>query len=571
MFFKSHHGAAGPAGTMPQPDAPSFGYLFPDAPPAPQNQDRLKALDELGQAMIDQGGDADRNAMIPPVFTYLGQFIDHDITAGTDREQLDGRIEDPDLKPVARAMIVQMLRNERSARLDLDSLYGNVALSADAAESPVNRAFLERLSKLMRFPADIAKMRIAFFEQPDGGVDLPLDRAGDLLRLDRLLSAQDGVTKEDLDKLDGRLRMAFLDKTGAPITQRAILGDARNDENLIVAQLHLAFLRLHNRLVDTCDDVAVLDEGREAVFRYARRNATWIYQWLVANVYLPAVCNPEALAAVRQGNAALYTAFRDRVPAQGDQLPLPLEFSVAAFRFGHTMVRARYDWNRFFGRSGNGPSIQERASFEDLFAFTGNGRLKGFSNRLPSIWGADWDRMIGEPTPAFPDRAARRIDTQISQPLFDLPDGRGPGMNAILASLARRNLRRGYQMNLPTAQACIDGVEASLGLQLPRLTEAQMGDGLIGQALDRGDLRGATPLWFYVLREAEVLEDGMRLGPLGTHLVAGTLLGLIVADPESYWNQPGSDGGRWHPVDGPQPAGKPVDTLRGFFEAGLLL
>jgi len=235
------------------------------------------------------------------------------------------------------------------------------------------------------------------------------------------------------------------------------------------------------------------------------------------------------------------------------------------------MVRAEYDWNDFFGRSAQAPDATRRATFQDMFDFTGNGRLKMVADRLPSIWGADWQRLIEGPSPAAPDRAARRIDTRISLPLFMLPEGKRPGVNILMSILTRRNLRRGYMMNLPSAQACIDGVEAALGITLPRLTPAQMGDGVVGEALDRDGLRTDTPLWYYILREAEVLEDGARLGPLGTHLVAGTLFGLIVADPESYWNQPGTDGDRWRPADGAQPNGKVVATLSDFFEAGLLL
>lgn len=544
-----------------------FGYFFPCADPAPKDKDMAARLDALADAMSDTPQDPDNDGAIPPVFTYLGQFIDHDITAGTDREIGDSRIDAETVEPLSRDEVMSDLMNLRTGQLDLDSLYGDK--SVIRAASRADQEFLEDLADLLRFPGDRAKMWIAFYSNPEGGVPDPEDRAGDLLRLGRLLSPSDPkISRKRLDALSDDLKGAFLEDNGEPQIHRAIIGDGRNDENLIVAQVHLAFLRFHNRVVDSCADPAVLAGGREAVFRWARREVRRVYQWLVANVYLPTICNADTLGHTLGAGAPAYRDFLAANPPCGDgRLPLPLEFSVAAFRFGHSMVRSEYDWNRFFGRAADG-APNSTATFQQMFAFTGGGRMDGGrATRLPSVWGAEWSRMTEGPSDAFPDRAARKIDTLLSPPLDQLPldgDVQFPG---VMRHLARRNLRRGHVLNLPSAQDCVAMLNRNYGYDIRPLTKKELTSGPTGKAVKAGGFDDATPIWFYALKEAEAREDGARLGPLGSALVAETLLGLIMNDAGSYWNAPGSDRGRWWPMDGPRPAGEPVMSVEALLRA----
>lgn len=537
------------------PDEGQFRYYFEDAAGLPEQADMPALLDALADSMVEPPFDpddinADRagNSRIPPVFTYLGQFIDHDITANTDRETalsvIDGAIA-----PLARAAVTEGLGNLRDGSLGLDSLYG---------DTEGQGAFAEKLKGLMRHKTLAGKMRLATPE-PDGPrVPLPVlpDNATDLLRLGRLLDRGE-ITLVELQALDEPLRSTFLEN-GQPILARAIVGDGRNDENLVVAQLHVLFLRLHNKLVDATGG-----------FEEARRLTRWHYQWLVVHAYLATICDVAVLDDVLAGEAPLYARLLQGTPAQGGKLPMPLEFSVAAFRFGHSMVRAAYDHNRVFGRAVPPTQnlIADAAPFRFHFGFTGNGRMNGQPEKkqLPDNWVIEWDRWVRIDT-AHPVRSARRLDTDLAKPLSEMENEVGEAMSeatrGIFRHLARRNLRRGYRLNLPTAQECIAAVNALGGEPLPALTPEQVKAGSPARraALEAGGFEHATPLWFYVLREAEALGCGERLGPLGSRLVAETLVGLIVADPTSYWHAPGADGdGRWSPS-----AFRPEDPIDGL-------
>ncbi len=546
----------------------------------------LDALETLAAAMGEPAGDdAAHDADIAPIFTYFGQFIDHDITANTDRDAPEGQpvsvVTGDDLEPLDRQVVVDNVMNLRQGALNLDSLYG---------EGPNATPFSDKVRNALRDSADRAKMRVGSLTPVGGDVPMPQDRMADLPRLgDVLDDPNSGLAEADIDTLaPGGLKDSFK-KNGEVQRWRAMIGDGRNDENLLVAQVHLSFLRLHNAVAESLKPVIGDDDLR---FDEARRRTTWYYQWLVLNAYLPAVCDGPTLASVKENGAPLYAAFRQRVAPSGPELPLPLEFSVAAFRFGHSMVRGSYDHNRNFGRPAAG-SAQQGASFVQLFSFTGGdmlGRTITGQNfdRLPSNWPIEWDRFAKNP-PDQPDHRARKIDTALAPPLADmLKEGREggltPEMKRILRHLAERNLRLGYRLNIPTGQAVVKAINAfdtaSSGEAkkskkaaememaepgatyhpapkggggsdaIPTLSEGTLtSDPRTGSAIASGGFGDRTPLWFYVLKEAEE-TGGDRLGRLGSRLVAETLVGLVVQDPDSYWHQ-GSGDGSWEPGDLP--------------------
>lgn len=515
----------------PAVEVGKFRYFFEKGAALPESAEMPDLLDALADSMVEVNPlSPEQNSKIPPVFTYLGQFIDHDLTANTDRDS-DISIIDGAIKPKPRDEVAANLFNLRDGSLGLDSLYGD-----SAGQGP----FATRLAQLMRFPGNRAKMRLALPAPIGGRVPLPsTDNATDLLRLGFLL--RNGLLDTaDLQALDEDMRKVFLEEDGTPILSRAIIGDARNDENLIIAQLQVLFLRFHNKLADATQSRS---------FATAQRLTRWHYQWLVVNEYLPTVCDPNVVAEVVDLGAPLYSAFYDRHNGSGPKMPMPMEFSVAAFRFGHSMIRAGYDHNRFFGEAVEGVDREQPfASMNDLFAFTGDGRMRPKTEpplppgeQLPQNWVIEWERWL-DIDPSRPNRSARKIDTEIAPPLLDLvnqPDG-------VFKHLARRNLRRGYRLSLPTAQACIDAVQSAGYKSFPVLTPEQIASGSEARrkAVCDGGFDARTPLWFYVLKEAEILGDGEHLGPLGSHLVANTLVGLIVNDLESYWN---ASGARWAP------------------------
>jgi hypothetical protein len=191
-----------------------------------------------------------------------------------------------------------------------------------------------------------------------------------------------------------------LPRVAGGITAR--IGDGRNDENLIVAQLHVAFLRFHNAVVDwvIANEPELTTPSQR--FERARNLVRWHYQWLVVHDFLETVAMAGVAADVLGSATPLLT------PRNG-QVYMPLEFSVAAFRFGHSMVRAAYDHNRNFGRP---LPTEDHASFDQLFEFTGNGvprPMKGLPS-LPSNWPIEWDRFVEKAPAGRVHRRARDPD-----------------------------------------------------------------------------------------------------------------------------------------------------------------
>lgn len=514
-----------------------FGYMFPSAA-GPGRPIDAAVLDLLADAMIDQGARPDIDA-IAPVHTYFGQFIDHDITANTDRD-IPGvggmlTIDQPTLNPVQRDLVVAAVTNLRNATLQLDSLYG---------DGPV----VTGLEAAMR---DGAKMRLGDlspgpnFHTP---VKPPNDGFADLPRVGTLVKA--GV----INAAD--VPAALLSGGPASESRKALIGDSRNDENLVVAQFHVAFLRFHNAVLE-----AQGGGSTPAAFAKAQKLVRHVYQWLVVNTYLPAVADKAVVDAVVAGSAPIYGKFYDSLKNQiaPGELPMPLEFSVAAFRYGHSLIRARYDYNQNFTGS-------QAATFEQLFQFTGNDPVAPIGGpiaaapKLPNNWPIDWSRFLGRAGDA-PFRFARAIDTALAPPLSEMVN-QGAG---VFRHLAKRNLRRGWLMNIPSAQSVAKAMTTAGHPPSRVLTEAEILEGAIASSALPADekvkLAQATPLWFYVLKEAEKINDGRRLGPIGSRLVAETLVGLVVNDPQSYWHLD-AGGGSWKPKVGTQKIESMEDMLK---------
>jgi len=325
--------------------------------------------------------------------------------------------------------------------------------------------------------------------------------------------------------------------------RRAVIGDERNDENLLVAQLHVAFLRSHNALMKRRGM-----SGTEAQTAMRRR-----YQWAVLHDFLKRVCAPEIIDDVLVNGPKFFKV------AEAVNLVMPIEFSGAAFRFGHSMVRQAYRHNATF----------DPTNFDNLFTFTalsGNifpAREPALQfERLPDNWIIEWHRFFSpshDPRDAG-QNPARRIDTHIAPELALLRDGVGNIETDLMGELATRNLLRGYLLGLPTGQS----VAALMGI--PSLSS----DVILAAApsaaratIKSSGLDVRTPLWFYALAEAGVPSpsgpDGNTLGPVGSRIVSETLWNMVFHARDSVLKSP--------PTESELATGE--FTLRGIVKIGM--
>jgi hypothetical protein len=475
-----------------------FGRMFGDlAKFRPSDE----GLEELGRAMRDEvpqdpAGDAD----VPAGMTYLGQFIDHDITG-------DKTVGFPEIEDV------ETIEQARSPSLDLDCLYGMGPVAQPELYDP-------------SFPPDRARFRIGLTSENGTPLGQGLPNAPTLM-------------PNDLPRAADRM---------------AIIADHRNDENLVVAQLHLAFLKFHNAVMDSIPGPQQppaggyescsysRPDGGDTLFHRALKQVRYHYQWIVLREFLPSIVDATVLQEVLADGPKSFT-FADGKPF------MPVEFAVGAYRFGHSQVRERYDYNRVF--NGGGPPALADGTLGLLFAFTGK---SGFlppntHDTLPSNWVADWRRFFDFGRADLVNKT-RKLDTRISLQLHELPS---PSVAAEPPeALPVRNLFRGARVGLPTGQA----VAGSIGA--PVLDEAALTAGRQGDVLRQFGFERETPLWYYVLKEAEH-GGGERLGPVGSRIVCEVFVGLLRGSPHSFLSEdPG-----WTPTLGPTPGNFSVaDMIR---------
>lgn len=486
-------------------------------PRGPLTSDGLRK--KLAEAMTRGGAQADSAApTIPAGFTYLGQFVDHDLTL------------DKTARSLGEQVTVAELVQGRSPALDLDSLYGRGPRHREDAIFYSDAARL-KVGTTLPVPGD------EHTNQPRPGFDLP--RAGE------------GSTLAE---------------------QRAArIPDTRNDENLAVAQTHLAFIRFHNRVVD---QVERENTPAHAVFERARRRVTKHYQWMLRHDFLPRIVDEAILDDVFRCGRRHF----ERHPQPGCAPTMPIEFSVAAYRLGHSMIREDYQWNRVFQNGGITP-----ATLLLLFRFSGTaGNLapggslddpNGGNTALPTNWIADFRRLFDfseagrQDLVVSPEKfnLAKRIDTRLVDPLASLPAGSfggrgGAAPPAEELNLAFRNLTRGNMVRLASGQQ----MASELGLE--PLSSSQLIDGAGGAELssltqtEKESLLESTPLWFYVLREAEL--NGGRMTGVGGRIVAEVFHRAMQSSGNSILWDP-----TWRPTLGPNhKTFRMVDLLLFAFE-----
>lgn len=412
-----------------------------------------------------------RLSPIPPLDESIlqqiaDQMLDEDTPSGwggapEPRDNLDisagytyfGQFVDHDITfdPVSNSQRMSdpdALHNFRSPRLDLDSVYGS---------GPADEPF--------QYVKDSHGMQLLVEPNKNGVEDLPRN-------------------SQDV----------------------ALIGDPRNDENTIVGQLQLTFLKLHNKIAAQ----VALDETIpvESKFEEAQRRVRWLYQWVVVHDFVKKIIGVgmfDRLTSLQDDGAVeeVHTRFY-RVKKNAY---MPVEFSGAAYRFGHSMVRGIYNLSE---------QVTDRPIFIPGPLPNELADLRGF-RRVPAGWTVNWEVFF--PLSATTPQPSRLIDSKLVRGLFSLP---GSGKN-----LAFLNLLKGQILGLPSGQ------DVAKTMQLPALSGSELGT------------VEPTPLWFYILKESELVAGGKHLGPVGGRIVGEVLLGLVELDNQSWLNvNPG-----WRPVE----------------------
>lgn len=284
---------------------------------------------------------------------------------------------------------------------------------------------------------------------------------------------------------------------------RAIIGDHRNDENRIVSQLQLAMIRFHNDICDLLHDGGSGPSGGE-LFEEARRETTWHYQWGVVNDFLIAMCGGAVVQDILACGRRFYCPVEPHIP---------VEFAVAAYRFGHSMAPMEIE-------------VQKNGGKHELFGpVLGNG-FSPVAN-IDSI--VDWKTLFFAPKKSGVQRA-EQLDTSMAGDLLALPF-----VTSGEASLATRNLLRGNSFLLPGG----DKIAHEMGRDEDEIKKVVK----LVNKLSNGKITEGIPLWLYILAEAEVIgretkpehfDKGEGLGPVGARIVAEVMIGLLELDEESY-------------------------------------
>lgn len=310
----------------------------------------------------------------------------------------------------------------------------------------------------------------------------------------------------------------------------AIIGDPRNDQNVMISQLHCLFLRLHNRIAREHPSWSFLEIQEQVQLHY---------QYVVLTDLLPRLIGSKSYGEFVEQRNGLFSAHGLSLLGSGSEPALPVEFAAAAYRLGHSMVRGSYRLNRVL------PPIP-------LLGSEPVNRVAFFAKPMLSMWNVEWDLFLdmpGVPRGPYDSDAlqhAQLIDGSLTLSLGEVPTlGQGP---TIAGSLAERTLLRGYQRGLPNGQ------RAAAALRLDVLADEQIQVGNVvdgaGHAICEIDpvFKNNSPLWIYVLAEAVAAREADRqggvaevvprqLGALGGRIVAETFLTLLTKDRRSILNR----------------------------------
>jgi len=441
MVRESAAYSATPASRLSKPDHAvdqpgRFGRLFSKSTYSPSRE----AVKALAATMMEPNNPSGDNPNVALGFTFLGQFIDHDLTI--DTTAVAAKHADP-----------AATTDFRTANFDLDNLYG---------QGPGVSRFMYDVS------GPWGKNPVKIILDAEREFDLPRNSQN-----------------------------------------TAIIGDLRNDENFLVSQLHLAFIKFHNAVVDSLLAAQPVHyagvDGNSHLFMDAHKVVRWHYQWILLHEFLPTILDPEQLSDVMQHGPRFFK-WKDL----GADFPfMPVEFSTAAYRLGHTMLRQDYQINDIIHK--------------DLFELPvfGSPRIGSAIEKL------DFTKFFDFPGKPKAQRA-RKFDAKLTIPVFTLPfiDKKQDAP----VSLPERNMLRGIIFSIPSGQEVAKIMEKE-GLKVKVHSNADLG-------IDKPEFKGLkeqAPLFYYILKESEFgKHSGEHLGPVGSRLVAEVFYGLLSGISGNY-------------------------------------
>ena len=446
------------AAAQPAAEQTRFGFLFPELQDSelPNNPSLLTesstTVRKLQKLGMTMDDSREENALDSTIPAIFTYFGQFIAHDITWEKATPVMMSRSEIKPWNPNEVAQIV-NKRSGALDLDCVYGQPPFEV---------------------PLRDGRLRI---DPVTANGDLPPGKSvfNDVPRKPQIPITEEGATE--------------LEESRA-----AIIGDDRNDANTIISQLHVAFLHAHNNLM-----------AQKNCFDDARTKLVQLYQTIVVEDYLKRIIRPDVFAKFREQPDLFY---KGRY--------MPVEFSSAAFRFGHTMIRGSYELNMNF----NNLHLEKLIGVPPL-AY----------DHLPRGWVIEWEHFVDGGS-----NRARQISTQMVEPLSLLNDPNNPFNDQ--KSLAVRDLLRGYIFNLPTGQAVAKVIGAEREI-IPAEEFRRLVPESQWEVLRDSEFLEKTPLWFYILaeavREKKRHPDNDYLGTVGSHLVAGVLMGLLARSTNSVF------------------------------------
>jgi len=438
-----------------------FGRMFDELPASFVPADVLIGIGDAYGKMRETGTATQSESKTVPVgHVFFGQFVDHDITLDVS-SSLSSVVGEADSIP-----------NSRTPQLDLDCIYGG-----GREASPY------------------------LYDTNGTGVKL-LTGAGNRVELDDGTEQESALAAEDLQRNNNGV---------------AMIGDFRNDENRVLSQLQLAMIRFHNQVAEEAlvpirdAQPGVADEDLElphGLFEAIRQTTTWHYQWSVVFDFLHAMCGKPVVDDILANGRKWYC---------GGEPYIPVEFSVAAYRFGHSMVPISVQFQK------NAPRFD---LFGDVYGL-------GFKPLVDARGVVDWHEMFHTSQNRQVQKTLK-LNTKMSPELLELPVVSDPDPAA--KSLASRNLRRGNQFLLPAGER----VAEHMGRDAAEIAKVMARVKTVSNGAIDGN---GAPLWLYILAEAQEIgraraggqpQKNEGLGPVGARIVAEVIIGLLEMDEHSF-------------------------------------